>query len=676
MSDLPQPRPFETIGALLPTAELACSNAAGMHESAAGGSLSVAAEPADDYRALERRRLIDALLPLRKAGKSFAECATVLGTPAPTLWRLERAWKAEGDAGLKTKHANCGRKKLASFAIFGPEAIAFVKRLQIQTESLPLALERLSDAGPCSPAARDLIDKYRASGDYPPSFYQLFRVTAEEWALAKGEKTFDGTTHTARRGMWYLDEEGRKIELFAGDLVEADDVSIDCPYYVQLPDGSYSVGRQVLCFRDRRSRKWLGAYAVARERDSYRGEDIARACRELTEAWGLVGRFRFERGSWESQAVEGIKVDDGKGGTTKWGGISSLIPVDHVFTSRGKGTIEGGFRMLHKVLGQYGVRIGKTRGEYEQATDDMLAVNEGRKTPQQCGFIAFADLLAVFERAFTQLNTRPVFFQELGRKVAPDDAWSQDMAARAGGRLPACAAELLWHFLPVKREVGASIAQAGHVKVSVEGYPLPYFFRIGGPGLVYSGKGVGPEGIERDMPFLERGHRLIVAFDPQRAAEGAVIFNAERGPRNTQGWRPFEKLLLAPLASEAPQYSLQKGGARGSDDQVAKQKRDNQVRAGFASIGLYGQGGRRIRQDHDGRGNIARVESGAAARTTAPVVPVEQPIARISSVTTAPAQAAQNRCKAPAQPLQVEDFTLATHPRAAAPVPAPFVEDW
>ncbi|HLP01575.1 MAG TPA: hypothetical protein VK163_06090, partial [Opitutaceae bacterium] len=520
------------------------------------------------------------------------------------------------------------------------------------------------------------IDKYREKGDYPPSFYQLFRVTAEEWALAKGDKTFDGTTHTARRGMWYLDEDGRKIELFSGDLVEADDVSVDCPYYVQLPDGSYSVGRQVLCFRDRRSRKWLGAYAVARERDSYRGEDIARACRELTEAWGLVARFRFERGGWESAPMEGINVDDGKGGTTKWGGITSLIPIDHVFKSRGKGTIEGGFRMLHKVLGLHGVRIGKRRGEYEKPTEDMLAVNAGRKTPQECGFIPFERLLETFEKVFTLLNGRGVFFQELGRKVAPDDAWAQDMAARAGGRLPACAPELLWHFLPLKREVGASTAQAGHVKVSVEGYPLPFFFRIGGPGLCYVGDGVGPEGIERDLPFIEKGHRLIVAFDPQRAAEGAVIFNADRGPRNTQGWRPFQKLMLAPLASEAPQYSLQKGSARGSDDVVAKKTRDNQVRAGFASIGLYGQGGRRTRQDHDGRGNIARVETGARARTTAPVAPVEQPIARITSAAPATDTPAQSRCTAPAPALPVEDFTIATHPRNAAPAHAPFVEDW
>lgn len=632
---------------------------------AAGGCMGGENSPTGNYRALERRRLLDGLLPLRQAGKSYAECAAVLGESAATLWRLEKAWQAGGAAALKTHHANCGRPRLASEAIFSAEAIAFVKRLQIQTESLPLALERLSDAGPCTPAARDLIDRYRESGDYPPSFYQLFHVKAEEWALAKGEKTFDGCTHTARRGMWYEDEQGKRCELFAGDLVEADDVSIDCPYYVQLPDGSYSVGRQVLCFRDRRSRKWLGAYAVARERDSYRGEDIARACRELTEAWGLVGRFRFERGSWESQCVSGIKVADGQGGEMQWGGIASLIPVTHVHTSRAKGTIEGGFRMLHKVLGMHGVRIGKKRGEYEKPTEDMLAVNAGRKTPQECGFIAFADLLAVFEKVFTLLNGRPVFYQELGRKLAPDDAWAQDMAARAGGRLPACPPELLWHFLPVKRAVGASAAQAGHVKVSVEGYPLPFFFRIGGPGLCYTGKGVPSEGIERQLPFIEKGHRLIVAFDPQRAAEGAIIFNAERGAKNTQGWRPFEKLMLAPLASEAPQYSLQKGAARDSADLTAKRVRDSQVRSGFSSIGLYGQGSRRVRQDHDGKGNVARVESGAPARSRLPAAPA---VAPARQATTAPTPA--RRVSGP-----IEDFSLPPS-RVAISAAPPAVEQW
>jgi hypothetical protein len=618
---------------------------------------------ADDIRGIARRRILDQLLPLLEQGKTFAEAAQLIpdAGSAASLWRLKKAWDRDGDAGLRTKHANAGRPRLATEAVFTETDIAFVKRKTIESESLPLALERLSDAGTCSPAARELIDRYRLSGDYPPSFYKLFHITEEEWAMAKGEKTFDGITHSARRGMWYLDAEGQRRELFAGGLAEADDVSVDTPYYVQLPDGSYSVGRQVLCFRDRRSRKWIGAYGVARERDSYRGEDIARACRELTMAWGLIERFRFERGAWESAPIKGIKVDDGRGGETRWGGVSSLIPVQHVFTSRGKGTIEGGFRMLHKVLGLYGVRIGKKRGEYEEPTADMLAVNAGKKDPRACGFIAWADLLAVFDKAFTLLNTRPVFFSELAAKRAPDDVWAQDMAARPGGRLPACDADLLWHFLPVKTEIGAGIAQAGHVKVSVPGYPLPFFFRIGGPVLLHSGEGIPADGIERNAPFIERGHRLIVAFDPQRAAEGAVIFNAERGPKNTQGWRPFEKIMLAPLAGEAPQFSLRPGEARGSDDLVAKRTRDQQVRASFTSIGLYGQGARHVTQDHDGRGNIARVERGAAARTqtprTAPAQPVRAP--RID-------------------PALIEDFTAAVRPRAQirATAPAVPVEEW
>lgn len=623
---------------------------------------------ADDLRAIARRRIVDQLLPLRAQGKTFEECAALLGQSAATLWRLEKAFARGGDDALKTRHANAGRRRLANREMFTARDIAFVKRLTIETESFPLALERLSDTGLCSPEARELIDRYRASGDYPPSFYKLFHVTEEEWALAKGEKTFDGTTHTARRGMWYLDEDGQRRELFAGDLVEADDVSSDVPYYLQLPDGTFAVGRQVLVFRDRRSRKWLGAYAVARERDSYRGEDIARACRELVDAWGLPGRFRFERGSWESNAIEGIKVSDGRGGETRWGGIRSVIPVQHVFTSRAKGTIEGGFRMYHKVFGLFGVRIGKRRGEYEEPSADMLAVNAGKKDPRECGFIAWSDLLSALEKGFTLLNQRPVFFQELAAKVAPDDAWAKDMAARPGGRLPALDSALAWHFLPVKAEVGASIAQAGHVKVSVPGYPLPFFFRIGGPVVCHVGDGVPECGIERMAPFIERGHRLIVAFDPQRAAEGAVIFNAERGPKNNQDWRPFQKLMQAPLANEAPQFSLRPGDARDSADLVARRARDQQVRAAFTSIGLYGQGARRVRQDHDGRGSVARVESGAASRTPAPA-PAVRPAAGNVAAAAVPARRAA--------PAEIEDFTgespTALPPRRSAPV---LVEDW
>jgi hypothetical protein len=644
-----------------------------------GDTQKSAAAAADALRGIERRRLLDRLLPLRLQGKTLKECGEILGESAATLCRIESKYRHGGTAGLKTRHANAGRRKLARVGpdgVFTETDVAFVKRLTIQTESLPLALERLSDTGTCSPEARALIDRYRESGNYPASFYELFHVTDAEWALAKGEKHFDGITHTARRGMFYLDEQGQRVELFAGGLVEADDVSTDVPYYLELPDGTFSVGRQVLCFRDVARRKYLGAYAVARERDSYRAEDIARACRELVEAWGMPDRFRFERGAWESAVVEGIKVDDGKGGDRqekRWGGITQLIPVTHVHTSRGKGGIEGSFRMFHKVMGLFGVRIGKTRGEYEQPTADMLAVNEGRKHPRDCGFIPWSELLGKFEQGFTLLNGRPVYFQELGRKVAPDDAWMQDMQARARGQLPACPADLLWHFLPVKTEVGASIAQAGHVKVSVPGYPLPFFFRIGGPVLCHVGDGVPAEGIERIAPYIERGHRLIVCFDPQRAAEGAVIFNAERGPRNSEGWRPFQKLMLAPLACEAPQYSLA-GSAHtaASPDLVAKRARDTQVRAAFTSIGLYGQGARRVRQDHDGAGNVARVESGQEARTstraaapvqrvrTAPAAPARPP-AIVEDLTDAPCESLPlERCRqfAPAQPPEFEDLDL------------------
>ncbi len=101
---------------------------------------------ADDIRKIERRRIVDQLLPLRAQGKSFDECEAILGHSAATLWRLEKAFKANGDEGLKTKHANAGRKKLARTGeggVFTADDIAFVKRLTIQTESFPLALSHM-----------------------------------------------------------------------------------------------------------------------------------------------------------------------------------------------------------------------------------------------------------------------------------------------------------------------------------------------------------------------------------------------------------------------------------------------------------------------------------------------------------------------------------------------------
>ena len=552
--------------------------------------------------------------------------SAALGEPIANLCRYRKKYDGTLESCMPASD-NAGRPKLA--LLLSDDERAFAKRHYLLLESLPLAIEQLADSPVCSHRTREFLNRYRETRDYPPSLYAALRVTDDEWETYRGGKKSEGKLFNVRRGMFLVDEQGHRREIVAGDIFEEDDVSVDCPYSVQLPDGSWRVGRQVLVTQDLRSGQYKGACAVARDRDSYRGEDIVRFNRWLIESHGLPGRFRFERGSWQSDCVEGLKLPDGR----RWGGLKQLVPIDHCYTSNGK-SIEQGFRMLHKVLGLHGVRIGKTRGEYLQPTADMMAVNEGRKHPDECGFIRWADLLKKFELAFALLNGRARYDRHSGEMLAPDDVWARDMQQRPGKRLPVCPADFAFHFLPVKRIVSVGKVRAGQVAVSLEDYRQPFLFRVAG---------LGADGAE--LPYLERGHKVIVCFDPHEAAAGAQIFNIDDSPRNG-GFRLLQKILTAPLWEDSAQVDLS-GRDRSEDPAVvAKKIRRQQVRAAFTSIGVFGQGARRVQHSHDGDGRTAQV-AGAGGQGTVSLSPSAQ-----APAAPKPARTAQ-------RPAVVEDFTEA-----------------
>lgn len=569
--------------------------------------------PATEHQLAEARRRL-ALVEALPRYSSLRQAAAELGEPVANLCRYRRAYLAGGcvlEALLPGTDA-AGRPRAA--AVMTAPEIAEARIYLLKTESLPLALEQLADSEACSHATREMLNRYREKRDYPPSVVQAVRFTDEQWAEFRGKKSAQNDSFNVRRGMWLVEADGSRREVVAGDIVEADDVSVDTPYYVTMPDGTVRCGRQVLCYRDVRWGKWLYAAAIARTQDSYRAEDIVRATRWCVEAHGLPGRFRFERGSWASAAVDGHKLADG----TRWGGIAQLVPVDHAYSSNGK-TIEGAFRMLHKVLGVHGVRIGKTRGEYEQPSADMLAVNAGRKDPAVCGFIPWEKLLAVFEAAFTRLNGRARWDRHTCTHTSPDEGWWADMQARPGKRLPPLPVqhpEFADHFLPVKALVTVGAVQGGHVQVSLPDWPRPFVFRVAG----YAADGV------TELPYLERGHKVWCCFDPHEAqAVGATIYNAEPsdGARNRGGYRPQERLFVAPFYTEAAQVDLRPAGERGENENVrAKKLRAAQVRAVGTSIGVFGQKSRRVQLTSDAEGNVSRMESGAAPRTPAPRVEI------------------------------------------------------
>ena len=98
-----------------------------------------------------------------------------------------------------------------------------------------------------------------------------------------------------------------------------------------------------------------------------------------------------------------------------------------------------------------------------------------------------------------------------------------------------------------------------------------------------------------------------------------MIFNADSSAKNRGGYRPFERLFVAELSDDRPQWDLRPKGARGADkDIVAKKVRHAQVKTAGTSIGLFGQGARRVHNEHDGAGGVRKIETGAAAHSPAP----------------------------------------------------------
>jgi len=515
---------------------------------------------------------------------SSVAAAREVGHPRITLRNWSLKLVAGGEPGLERGYHRSGRKQKVTLNAAEKKT---ARKFALKTESTPMGIELMADSEVCRPEVREVIAGYRQTGCYPRSLMRQVRVTSEEMAAARGAEDLRSVAFSVRRGMFGYDDEGAWVPVNSGDIVEFDDVSTDVPFFWQDPDGYWRVGRQILMARDVRSGKWLGVYPVARFGDSYRGEDIARFIELLVRRWGRFGRLRLERGRWENNAVDGIRVHaDG----SRWGGISSVIRVDHVFASTAKGGIESAFRPFHKIMGVYGVRIGKTRGEYEQATDDMMAVNAQKADPRKCGFIPWGEeLIHKLVKGCQFLNRRVRRCDGLPPE-APDVTWARDMAT-IGGTLPAVGEQDFWMFKPTIRMKSFGVQLPGHVQVKVETYPTPFRFHAA----------------TQEVPFIERGHRIIARFDPLMPEAGCALFNFESRPMNRENWKRFQFIGVAPWAAGEPQFSDWSDYV--SPAIAARKLRTAQVRASFAAIEPGGRAAV-VHLESDGRGNVLRTEVG------------------------------------------------------------------
>lgn len=464
---------------------------------------------------------------------SAAELAQV-NLKSLSRW-LKQVRAADGHIELAVQGKKVGRP--AAFELNDLE-IGIARFYRLTKESIPRAAYFFARDENVRPEIREAVlsvfERSLEQGrveEYPTSMRRAFYVTAQERAEFRGKKASQAVEMITRRGMFEILEDGTHRKILAGDVWEMDDYSTNQPFYFRDPlTGEEILGRQILAARDLASASWLGFDHIGRERDAYRGEDIVRFIERLVRSHGKPRKLRLERGIWEKSGVHGIEVP---GMTSRWGDLRDLFDIEHVFKSKSKGIIEGGFNVLQGWLGHTGTDIGRKRGEFEEATRRAMQAKQKGTSAADLGFLSQEQSSQAHEAAATLINERPMTREHLNERISPDD-----LVARDGWNVSELLEDEAWYFLPCKKE---GIVRGGCVEINAGG---------GWPKVRIQINGVV------DGLYLENGFKLLVACDPARPELGARICNAERGVKNRDGW-PVGMLLIASARIQdlAPQFN-------------------------------------------------------------------------------------------------------------------------
>ena len=566
---------------------------------------SLPPEQHTDFQLLEwqrRQDLVSACLAAKageRGGSTLREVSRATGEPIANLSRYLSVFRAAEDsepgsgAGALKPAVSTGRPQ--KFNLTRDEQLC-LRRHSLTRGSLALAVEWFVKDARCLPGTRaailatlDTAARERREPRWPQSLRRAGYITAEERATFRGAKAMQNLESCDRRGLTWVDERGETRDLAPGALWESDDMSSNEPFrYTDPESGATQLGRQMLFTLDVFSSAYLGFTPIGRVRDAYRVEDIADHMLALVEAHGLPAAWRLERGVWENTFIDGIELADG----TRWGGLDALFAVLRTWKSRGKGTIESSFNHLQNLIAHASTSIGRSRGEFEAGTREYLRA-QGGNADSAAKFWDIADCADAYVRATEAFNNRPKKRRAHGREmVVPSDLF------RAAVRRD-CPDSELWRFLPVKRT--ATVRQ-GAIEMSVNHYPMPFRFRVNGVTSHQS-----PVTSHQSDLYLEHGYSVLVAFHPGKPELGCHVFNAETGTRNRDGHRFAAPLLVAPMAEDAPQFSL----TRTEQDAFAmRRKAAAAVRTEFRAIMPAGRAAARVSVARDGRGNAVESRGG------------------------------------------------------------------
>lgn len=516
-------------------------------------------------------------------GRTMGACCLALGVGRSTLERWLGTWRSEGDGALASRRGECGRKSLASYV---PEAFARkVLAIRARCHSATLAWRTALELPDCPAEVRAALAGRFAAGEavyIPLSLRRLVEVTPELEAKRKSDVEFLHTGLKGRHSDMVIDPRtGCERRLLAGDVYLSDDMSVNHPYWFELPAGEtatragrgdklaekwgVATGRQGLYTVDARG-KWLGVDLTGRPSDAYTAADVLRHFRHVVAEHGMprLG-WVLEKGVWCAQSVDGLKVviDDGARAATVAGLASLGFEVRHVYTSEGKALVEGAFGRLQDVLDlQERPTVGRHRGEMERVEAQMRRVRAGTVHPRDAGLPHITEELAEVRKAMGICN-ESVKRGRIAQGI-PDEVWERDVAAHP---LRKPEGEDWGVFFPKKTEVRVF---QGHVRASVDGVE----FRFTDPEL---------------FARLGSGYRVAIGFDPDEPGAGCAVWNLEKGARNAFGFRPGQFMTLAEWSEPAPFWGVDE---RVEAAAVRKRRFTRAFTTAFAATGVWGTGGK------------------------------------------------------------------------------------
>lgn len=503
-------------------------------------------------------------------GLSLSEAAALLAVQghqvsAATLWRIARRAQAALEAGRQPTPADFEAKKrrvATTLAEAALELPAFREKLDAlyaatlqsssdaaahgrRTGNMALALARLADQPECPEALRALL----LAGQQPIALRRHLRrvFTPEIEARLRGPRHAQLHGLVSRRDLTVRLPDGSRAAMTPGYMVELDDMSINQPFWAELPDGSFLLTRQGLYARDLATGRWLGAELICRPRESYRAADILRFLRHLMLDYGKFAVLRLEQGIWAARTIAGWRITP-SGAVEPFAvdqpetspeqvqqielGLAQIgVRIQYVQHAHLKGSLEAAFRHLQQVLATFtldAVNLGAHRGEFEEAAKRLRQARNGH-APGALGFLEASDAAGRVAQAMIWHNTRS----------GADQRWDEAYHTRP---LPQLHPDEMHVFLPELRQVSV---RGGLVSVQFGGQRFDFRADL--------------------LARLGHGYPLAIRFDPLEPELGCALYNrcVPGNPANFERWAVGEYLGMAAWELPGPQIEITSDEAQG-----------------------------------------------------------------------------------------------------------------